>query len=116
MEAAATDKNKKKVTAATKTADASMKRPAAAATAPLKRPAVAAVSKAQVDKIKTKIKMNDVMEKLRGEVGKISRSVFCSRAYDTAKRRMVSGGASDKDAALVARYYASLASKLYSGE
>ena len=87
-------------------AAAAIKRPAAA----IKRPAAAVVD---IKKIKPKIIMDDVFDKLRASGRTVDRNTFACRAYDNAKRRMTNKGADMDTASIVARYYHASASKLY---
>jgi hypothetical protein len=76
----------------------------------LKRPAAAMVD---IAKIKPNINMKDCFDKLRVDGLTLSRNTFQSRAYDTAKRRMISKGASKENTSIVARWYHASAGKLY---
>jgi hypothetical protein len=85
-----------------------LKRPSAHAV--LKRPAAAVAT--DISNIKPKIDMKDCFAKMRTAVG-LTRNAFCCRAYDTAKRRMKSHGASAANTNIVARHHHAAASRLY---
>lgn len=72
----------------------------------LKRPSSANAGDSEID-------MADVFEKMRADVGRLKRNAFKSRAYDSARRRMLAAGHDDSAAKVFAQGQAREATSLW---
>lgn len=90
----------------------SLKKPAHAKASSLKKPASSVMKRPAA--AAGVIDMRDVFVKLRADVSTLSRNAFTSRAYDTARRRMVAAGHDDRTAIEFARTQLARASSLHS--